>query len=40
MVLGSYQTAALLGVERPLDEAAIERLAQEASARFMRAYAA
>jgi AcrR family transcriptional regulator len=38
MVLGSYQTAALLGVERPLDEAKIDRIATEAAARFMRAY--
>ncbi|RAK67266.1 TetR/AcrR family transcriptional regulator [Phenylobacterium kunshanense] len=39
MVLGSYQTAALLGVERNLDAPAIERIATEAAARFMRAYA-
>jgi TetR/AcrR family transcriptional repressor of mexJK operon len=39
MVLGSYQTAALLGVERNLNEPAIERIATEAAARFMRAYA-
>lgn len=40
MVIGSYQTAALLGVERPLDADGIDRIAREASARFMRAYAA
>ena len=39
MVLGSYQTAALLGVDRGLDEAAMGRIADEAAARFMRAYA-
>lgn len=39
MVIGSYQTAALLGVDRPLDEAAVERIAAEAARRFMRAYA-
>jgi AcrR family transcriptional regulator len=39
MVLGSYQTAALLGVDRGLDEAGMGRIADEASARFMRAYA-
>lgn len=39
MVLGSYQTGALLGVESALDEARIERIATEAAARFMRAYA-
>ncbi|HEY8573547.1 TetR/AcrR family transcriptional regulator [Phenylobacterium sp.] len=40
MAIGSYQTAALLGVERPLTEPQIDRIAREASARFMRAYAA
>jgi len=39
MVLGSYQTAALLGVERPLDAQVIERLVNEAAARFLKAYA-
>lgn len=39
MVLGSYQMAALLGVDRGLDEAAVERIATEAATRFMRAYA-
>jgi hypothetical protein len=40
MVIGSYQTAALLGVPRPLDDAKADRIAREAAARFMRAYAA
>ncbi|WP_309088481.1 TetR/AcrR family transcriptional regulator [Phenylobacterium sp.] len=40
MVIGSYQTAALLGVDRPLNEAAVERIASEAARRFMKAYAA
>lgn len=40
MVIGSYQTAALLGVERPLTEALVDRVATEAAARFMKAYAA
>lgn len=39
MVIGSYQTAGLLGVESTLDEARIERIATEAAARFLRAYA-
>lgn len=39
LVLGRYQTAALLGVPVPLDEADIEAVAQEAAYRFMRAYA-
>ncbi|WP_411286901.1 TetR/AcrR family transcriptional regulator [Phenylobacterium sp.] len=39
MAIGSYQTAALLGVVRPLSEARIEAIAAEAAARFMRAYA-
>jgi len=39
MVIGSYQTAALLGVDPGLDEARIGRIAAEAAARFMRAYA-
>jgi AcrR family transcriptional regulator len=38
MVVGSYQTSALLGVPRPLDDAKIDRIAREASARFMKAY--
>ncbi|MET0272460.1 MAG: TetR/AcrR family transcriptional regulator [Phenylobacterium sp.] len=40
MVIGSYQTAALLGVPRPLDAAKIERMTREAATRFMKAYAA
>lgn len=39
MAIGSYQTAALLGVARPLSEAKIEAIATEAAVRFMRAYA-
>jgi len=39
MVLGSHQTATLLGVDPGLDEARIDRIAAEAAARFMRAYA-
>ena len=39
MVIGSYQTARLLGVARPLDAEVIDRIAREAAARFMRAYA-
>jgi AcrR family transcriptional regulator len=39
MVIGSYQTAALLGVDRGLDDAKVDRVATEAAARFMRAYA-
>jgi AcrR family transcriptional regulator len=39
MVIGSYQTAQLLGVEVTLDEAKVERIATEASRRFIRAYA-
>ena len=39
MAIGSYQTAALLGVVRPLSEAKIEAIATEAAVRFMRAYA-
>jgi len=40
MVIGSYQTAMLLGIEIDLDEARIERIAREATLRFIRAYAA
>lgn len=40
MVLGSYQTAALLGVDRGLDEAGIDRIVSEAAMRFLKAYAA
>lgn len=40
MVLGRYQTASLLGEAVELTEPEIERVAQEATARFMRAYAA
>ena len=39
MVIGSYQTAALLGVDRGLDAARVDRIATEAAARFIRAYA-
>jgi TetR/AcrR family transcriptional regulator, mexJK operon transcriptional repressor len=39
MVMGSYQTALLLGVETPLDATRIERIAHEATARFLKAYA-
>jgi TetR/AcrR family transcriptional repressor of mexJK operon len=39
MVIGSYQTAALLGAPQMLDPARIERIATEAARRFMRAYA-
>jgi TetR/AcrR family transcriptional regulator, mexJK operon transcriptional repressor len=39
MVLGSYQTAALLGAPRNLTDGEIEALAREATGRFMRAYA-
>jgi TetR/AcrR family transcriptional regulator, mexJK operon transcriptional repressor len=39
MVLGGYQAAALLGVDRSLSEAQATALAQEAAARFVRAYA-
>lgn len=40
MVIGTYQTAMLLGVELSLDDARIDRIATEATARFLRAYAA
>jgi TetR/AcrR family transcriptional regulator, mexJK operon transcriptional repressor len=39
MVLGSFQTASLLGVEAGLDDARIEAVASEAAARFLKAYA-
>lgn len=39
MVLGSHQTATLLGVDPGLDEARIDGVATEAASRFMRAYA-
>lgn len=39
MVIGSYQTAALLGAARPLSDEIIEQVATEAAARFMKAYA-
>jgi AcrR family transcriptional regulator len=39
MVIGSYQTAALLGVDRGLDEARVAHIATEAASRFLRAYA-
>jgi TetR/AcrR family transcriptional regulator, mexJK operon transcriptional repressor len=38
MVLGRYQTPALLGVGVELTDAEIDRVAREAAARFMRAY--
>jgi AcrR family transcriptional regulator len=40
MVLGSYQTAHLLGVAVDLGADKIDRVAREAALRFMRAYAA
>ena len=39
MVLGSFQTATLLGVDPQLDPARIDQVATEAAARFLRAYA-
>jgi len=39
MTMGSYQTAGLLGVERPLSEAQVAEIARDAAARFVRAYA-
>ncbi|WP_337185823.1 TetR/AcrR family transcriptional regulator [Phenylobacterium sp.] len=39
MVLGSYQTASLLGVDTTLDDFRVDRLAREAAHRFLRAYA-
>ena len=39
MVLGRYQTRTLLGVSSALTEAEIDRVATEATMRFMRAYA-
>jgi len=39
MVLGRFQTAALLGAPIVLTDAEIDRVAEEATARFMRAYA-
>jgi AcrR family transcriptional regulator len=39
MVLGRYQTPSLLGVDLGVTEAEVERVATEAAARFMRAYA-
>ena len=39
LVLGRYQTAGLLGVEVVLSEDEIDAVAEEAAARFMRAYA-
>jgi AcrR family transcriptional regulator len=40
MVIGSYQTAWLLGMDSGLTPERIDRIAREASMRFMRAYAA
>lgn len=39
MVSGNYQTAMLLRIDLALDDAKIDRLAREAAARFLRAYA-
>lgn len=39
MVSGTYQTAMLLRIDLALDDAKIDRLAREAAARFLRAYA-
>lgn len=39
MVVGTYQLADLLGVDRGLTDAQIEVIAREAARRFMRAYA-
>jgi len=39
MVIGSFQTAGLLGVPADLDADQIDSIAQEAAARFLRAYA-
>lgn len=39
MVSGSHQTAALLGVDSALEEAAIEAIVTEAARRFLKAYA-
>lgn len=39
MVLGSHQTASLLGVTEPLDDLHIDAAVREAARRFMRAYA-
>lgn len=40
MVIGSYQTAALLGVDRGLTPARVDRIATEAATRFLKAYGA
>jgi AcrR family transcriptional regulator len=40
MLLGAHQVAALLGVDRGLDEGRVAEIADEAAARFLRAYAA
>jgi TetR/AcrR family transcriptional repressor of mexJK operon len=39
MVIGSFQSASLLGVDVQLDAVRVERIATEATARFLRAYA-
>jgi hypothetical protein len=39
MVMGSYQSAALLGVPIMLTDAKIDQVVTEAAARFLRAYA-
>ena len=40
MVIGSHQSAALLGVQVMLTEAQVDQIAVEAATRFLRAYAA
>lgn len=40
MCIGSYQTAALFGIDRGLTDAKIDAIVREAASRFMRAYAA
>ena len=39
MVLGRYQAPSLLGIDFDLDDAEVDRVAVEATARFLRAYA-
>lgn len=39
MVIGGHQIAGLLGVQQDLSEQQVERIATQAAARFMRAYA-
>ncbi|HEX5377790.1 MAG TPA: TetR/AcrR family transcriptional regulator [Phenylobacterium sp.] len=40
MVIGSYQTGLMLGVDVGLDAAGVERISAEAARRFMKAYGA